>query len=78
MKKVIHNMICCLVFVVIMCIPTIAVKAASLGLSGVPSEVKIGESFTISTVCPNNTSAKITLSYNPQVITFVSGDNASG
>lgn len=71
-------MICCLVFVVIMCIPTIAVKAASLGLSGVPSEVKIGESFTISTVCPNNTSAKITLSYNPQVITFVSGDNASG
>lgn len=71
-------MICCLAFVVIMCIPTIAVKAESLGLSGVPSEVKIGESFTISTVCPNNTSAKITLTYNPQVITFVSGDNASG
>lgn len=78
MKKIIRNVICFLTFFVIMCVPAGTLWAASLSLSGVPSQVKIGESFTISTVCPDNTSAKITLTYDPSVITFVSGTNASG
>ena len=78
MKKIIRNLICCFAFVLTLCGLTMEVKAESLKISGVPSEVKVGDTFTVTISCPSGTSADINMTYDTSVLSFVSGSNAAG
>ena len=59
-------------------VPSEQFYANSLTISGVPSNVKIGDEFKLNITCPKGISAKITVEYDSKVISYVSGDNASG
>lgn len=65
--------------IILLCIaPTEQFYANTLTVSGVPSSVKIGDEFKVNITCPRGVSAKIEVTYDASVISYVSGDNANG
>jgi len=78
MKRIV-SLLCATVLVFLLCaVPNVEAYADSLTVSGVPSTAKIGESFKVNITCPKGVSAKIEVTYDPNVITYIDGDNASG
>ena len=78
MKKVV-SIVCSIVMMLsILFIPNMDAYAASFSVSGVPKETVIGKEFTLKITSPKGVSARIELTYDPKVVSYVSGTNATG
>ncbi len=66
------------VFLIIAFIPQVQIKAAGLTLSGVPSSVKIGDTFSVTVTSPAEVWSTVTIAYDANIVSFVSASTEMG
>lgn len=78
MKKIMSFIIAIVLVCGFLMTPGMQVYADSFQISGVPTSLKIDETFTLNITSPKGASAKIRVEYDANVLEFQSGKNASG
>lgn len=73
MKKVASILASVVLICSILFVPSFEAKAESITVSGIPSEAKIGDTFTMSVTIPQNIGGYVYVSYSTSCLKYVSG-----